>query len=143
MAYADYLKFLQEEIGAVVLATAGKNGVVHSRMINVGVGNEQGIFFMTAPSTDLYQQLKENQHVAITGYVNNDQGFRVVRVEGLVRPLGKEHLEEILQDNPYVSDVYPDEEERASVQAFQIYQGKGSFHHLQKQEKTSFSWELD
>lgn len=142
MAYEKYLNFLQEEIGAVVLATSGNDGVVHSRMVNVGVGNENGVFFMTAPSTDLYNQLEENQNVAITGSVNNDAGFRVIRIEGVVRPLGKEHLEEILKDNPYVSDVYPDEEERASVQAFQIFKGNGNYHHLQDREKIDFEWDL-
>lgn len=143
MDYSEYLKFLEEEIGASVFSSVDSEGKVHSRIINVGVGNEQGVFFMTAPTTNFYQQLQDNSNVAVTGQINDDDGFRVIRLTGQVRELGKEKLEEILKDNPYAQDVYPDEEERASVQAFQIYKGEGNYHHLQKQEKEDFSWDVE
>lgn len=143
MSHTQYLEFLEKEIGASVFSTADENGKVHSRIINVGVGNEQGVFFMTAPTTDFYAQLQDNQNIAIVGKLVNDEGFRVIRIEGEVRPLGKDKLEEILADNPYAQDVYPNEEERESVQAFQVYKGKGNYHHLQNKEKVDFSWNVE
>ncbi|AXY25814.1 ABC transporter ATP-binding protein [Suicoccus acidiformans] len=143
MTYTDYLQILQDEIGASVFATVDKDGHPHSRIANVGVADENGIFFMTSPKTQFYAQLQDKPEVAITGMVNNDKGIQVIRVEGQVREIGKDRLEEILQDNPYVNDVYPDAEDQKSAQAFQVYKGKGTYQHLQKRVSEEFSFDLE
>lgn len=140
MEYKKYLALLQDEIGAAVFSTVDKDGLPQSRYINVGVGNENGIFFMTSPKTDFYQQLEGTSSVSITGMAKSEEGIEVVRISGSVRKIGKEHLEEILKDNPYVNDVYPDESDQKAVQAFQMYKGKGKYQHLQKKIVEGFEF---
>ena len=98
MEYKKYLALLQDEIGAAVFSTVDKDGLPQSRYINVGVGNENGIFFMTSPKTDFYQQLEGTSSVSMTGMAKSEEGIEVVRISGSVRKIGKEHLEEMLKD---------------------------------------------
>ncbi|MDK6597450.1 pyridoxamine 5'-phosphate oxidase family protein [Aerococcus mictus] len=138
MELKDYMNVL-ENIGACVFSTVNEDGEADARYANVGVANEHGVFFMTAPTTNFYKQLTNNPKIAITGMLKED-GIEVIRLQGTVREIGKEHLEAILKDNPFVQDVYPDEEERATVQAFQLYEGEGSYQHLQNHVKEEFSF---
>lgn len=143
MDYGKYLTFLQEKVGAAVFATVDAEGLPQSRFINIGVGNESGIFFMTSPKTDFYAQLELTPFVAITGMSKSDNGIEVVRVRGRVRKIGKEHLSTILKDNPYVKDVYPDEADQSSVQAFQMYEGQGKYQHLQNKVVELFEFDVE
>lgn len=142
MDYAKYLTFLQEKVGAAVFATVDGEGLPQSRFINVGVGNESGIFFMTSPKTNFYAQLENTPFVSITGMSKSENGIEVVRVRGQVRKIGKEHLTEILKDNPYVNDVYPNEDDQKAVQAFQMYDGQGKYQHLQNKIVEEFSFDV-
>lgn len=135
MKYMDILA----KIGACVFSTVDEEGHADARYANVGVANEQGVFFMTAPTTHFYEELEANPSVAVTGMIKED-GIEVIRLTGKVRAIGKEHLESILKDNAFVKNVYPDEGERSKVQAFQIYEGTGSYQHLQKHIKETFSF---
>ncbi|MRI84793.1 pyridoxamine 5'-phosphate oxidase family protein [Aerococcaceae bacterium WS4759] len=133
-----YLSILQDKIGAAVFATVDENQQPDSRYINVGVANEKGVFFMTSPSSNFYKQLEANGHISITGMAKADGEIEVIRIKGAIRPLGQDMLEEVLKDNPYVKDVYPDEEKRKDVQVFQVYKGTGNYMHLQKRIKEDF-----
>lgn len=128
MSYVDYFEKLKN-IGVANFATVTKEGEPRNRMINIGVANEEGIFFMTSPKSDFYQQLQDNPQVAITGFTQ-DEGVQVVSIEGKVRELGKERLEEILKGNRFVKAVYPDQAERQLVRAFQVYEGRGYYRSL-------------
>lgn len=128
MTYVDYFSKLKD-MRVASFATVTKEGEPRNRMINIGVANEEGIFFMTSPKTDFYQQLQENPHVALTAF-SQEQGVQVITVEGKVRELGKDRLEEILKGNRFVKAVYPDQAERQLVRAFQIYEGRGYYRSL-------------
>ncbi len=142
MEYKKYLTLLQDDIGAAVFSTVDSEGLPQARYINVGVGNEKGIFFMTSPKTDFYQQLEAKPEVSITGMAKSEKGIEVIRVSGSIRKVGKEHLKEILKDNPYVNDVYPDEADQQSVQAFQLFKGHGKYQHLQNKIVEHFEFDV-
>src|SRR5699024_6916602 len=112
------------------------------RYINVGVGNEKGIFFMTSPKTDFYQQLVAKPEVSITGMAKAEKGIEVIRVSGSIRNVGKEHLQEILKDNPYVHDVYPHDAYQQSVQALQLLKGQDKYQHLQNKIVEHFEFDV-
>ena len=122
-----------EEMEVAIFATVDKEGKPHSRPIHIGVANEHGVFFMTSPQTHFYKQLQENPNVAIAAFSHDDYLIQVIRIEG------KEGLEEILAGNPFVKNVYPDDEQRAGVQVFQLYEGQGFYHSLTQGHKYTFN----
>lgn len=128
-----------ENMEVAVFATVDENGKPHARHAHIGVANEHGIFFMTSPKTHFYAQMKENPYVAITAMSQEDYLIQVIRIEGKVRELGRKGLEEVLAGNPFVKDVYPDEQERAGVQVFQLFEGEGFYHSLTQGHKYTFS----
>lgn len=138
MELKDVMKILKEDMGVAIFSSVDENNQPHARPINVGVANDDGVFFMTNPKTDFYGQLENNQKVAITGLKNDGKLIQVIRVTGTVRPLEKEMLEEILADNPYVAQVYPDKADQAAAQAFQLYEGDVFYQSLTEGKKASF-----
>lgn len=141
MSAENYLKILQDKIGLAVIGTINDKQNPDSRYINIGVANEQGVFFMTSPSSKFYSQLMAHPFVSITGMAKAEGEIEVIRIMGEVRTLGQDKLEEVLKDNPYVKDVYPDEEKRKDVQVFQVFKGTGNYMHLQKGLKEDFTFE--
>lgn len=138
MKINDIMQILQDDMKIAVVSTVDEDGQPHARHINMGVANENGVFFMTSPKTDFYKQLQANQKVAITGYKEEGYLIQVIRMTGRVKDLAKEGLEEVLKDNPYVEQVYPDESERQNVQVFHLYEGEGFYHSLTQGHKYTF-----
>lgn len=138
MKVNDIMRILKEDMEVAVISTVDENNQPHARHINIGVANEDGVFFMTNLKTDFYKQLQANPKVAITGF--NKEGYlvQVIRIIGTVRSIGKDGLEEVLKDNPYVEQVYPEESDRRNVQVFQLYEGEGFYHSLSQGHKYTF-----
>lgn len=140
MELNDMMSILQNDMKVAVFATVDQEGKPHARHAHVGVANEQGIFFMTNPKTNFYHQLQVNQNIAVTALSEEGYLIQVIRIEGKVREVGRERLEEMLKGNPYVQHVYPDEVERQEVQVFHIYEGEGFYHSLTQGHKYTFSF---
>lgn len=138
MKVQDVMKILEEDMKVAVFSTVDENNQPHARHINVGIANEDGVFFMTSPKTNFYQQLQKNPKIAITGFLEEDYVVQVIRITGTVREMGKDKLNEVLKDNPYVERVYPEEAERQSVQVFQLYEGEGFYHSLSQGHRYTF-----
>lgn len=140
MNIADYMKKLKEDIGVAVFSTIDENQQPDSRYINIGMANDSGVFFMTNRKTRFHQQLTARPEVAISGMTRENSDIEVIRIKGKVRAIGREKLVEILQDNPYVKDVYPEQKDREDIQVYQVYQGSGKYHHLQKRIQSDFTF---
>lgn len=134
----DIMKILEDEMKVAMFATVDQEGQAHVRPITVGVANEEGVFFMTNPRTDFYKQLQANPNVAIAGLYQDDYLIQVIRLEGKVRELGRDGLEDILGSNPYIEQVYPKEADRQRVQVFQLYEGEGFYHSLTQGHRYTF-----
>ncbi|MGF3066914.1 pyridoxamine 5'-phosphate oxidase family protein [Facklamia sp. P13055] len=132
------MDIFQNDMKVAVLATVDNENKPHARHVHVGLANDKGIFFMTNPKTNLYQQLQDNKAVAMTAMKEEDYLIQVIRIEGKVRELGKEKLTEILGNNPYVEIVYPDQADQVGAQVFQIYEGKGFYHSMTQGHKYEF-----
>lgn len=130
MNLEEVMRILQEQMKVAVFATVDENNKPHARHAHIGVANEQGVFFMTHPSTNFYSQLMTNQNVAITGMSEEGYLIQVIRIEGKIRKVDKSLLKDLLKDNPYVKHVYPDESKQQGSQVFQLYQGEGFYHSL-------------
>ncbi|MDE1548910.1 pyridoxamine 5'-phosphate oxidase family protein [Jeotgalibaca caeni] len=139
MKIEDILSVLQDQMKVAVFATVDENNKPHARHAHIGVANKNGVFFMTSPKTDFYQQLMHNPYVAITAMSEEGYLIQVIRIEGKVRKVGKERLEEVLAGNPYVQHVYPDKKERQGAQVFQLYEGEGFYHSLTQGHRYTFT----
>jgi len=138
MKIEDILKILAEDMKVAVISSVDENNHPHARPIHIGVANEEGVFFMTNPKTDFYKQIKNNPNIAITAIHEEDYLVQVIRITGKVREIGKQRLEDLLEGNPYVEQVYPEESERKGVQVFQLYEGDGFYHSLSQGHKYTF-----
>src|SRR5699024_10417915 len=98
--------------------------------IHIGVANDEGVFFMTNPKTDFYKQIKNNPNIAITALREETYLIQVIRITGKVREIGKERLEDLLEGNPYVEQVYPEESDRQGVQIIQLYECECFYHSM-------------
>ena len=140
MELKDIMAILQNDMKVAVFATVDSEGKPHARHAHVGVANEKGVFFMTNPRTNFYQQMQTNQHIAVTAMSEDGYLIQVIRIEGKIREIGREKLEEVLKDNPYVKHVYPNESDRQEVQVFHLYEGEGFYHSLTQGHKYTFSF---
>lgn len=138
MEIEDILKVLQDQMKVAIFATVDEENKPHARHAHIGVANENGIFFMTHPRTNFYKQLEQNSNVAITAMSEDGYLIQVIRIEGKVRKVGKEHLEEVLAGNPYVKHVYPSNSERQGSQVFQLYEGEGFYHSMTQGHRYTF-----
>lgn len=139
----DILKILKDDIKVGIFASVDAENKPHARHIHIGVANEKGIFFMTDPGTDFYQQIKQNPHVAITAKTEETYLIQVIRIEGKVREVGRERLEEMLAGNPYVQHVYPDKEDQQGARVFQLYEGEGFYHSMTQGHRYTFKINAD
>ncbi|AZP04026.1 pyridoxamine 5'-phosphate oxidase family protein [Jeotgalibaca ciconiae] len=141
MKIEDIMQILQEQMKVAIFATVDEDNKPHARHAHIGVANENGVFFMTHPKTNFYKQLQNNPHVAITAMSEDGYLIQVIRIEGKIREVGRERLEEILQDNPYVKHVYPNKSERQGSQVFQLYEGEGFYHSMTQGHRYVFQIE--
>lgn len=139
MELADVMTILQE-MDAAVFATVDEEGNPHARFMYIGVANEQGLFFMTGRDTSCYKQLMANEHLAVTAMLKQDYLIQVIRMEGKARPVGPEMLKQLLEDNPYVDYVYPDDEAKSTIQVFQLYEGECFYQSLTQGHRYSFTF---
>lgn len=139
MKTQEILDILTEEMSPAFVASVDAEGQPHARPIFIGLAQEEGIFFMTHPTTNFHQQLMENPRIAILGFKQETYAIQVIRIEGEVRPVGPERLRDILTDNPYVDLVYPDIKSQESAQVFQMFQGEGFYHSLTQGHRYEFS----
>jgi len=66
MANMDYLKFLVEEIHSTTVATIGSGRHPQTRIIDMMYYDADGVYFLTAKGKAFYEQLMEQQYVAIS-----------------------------------------------------------------------------
>ena len=66
MTKMDYLNILVNEIHSTTVATIGSDGHPQTRIIDMMYYDEEGVYFLTATGKAFYEQLMEQQYVAIS-----------------------------------------------------------------------------
>ena len=63
-------------------------------------------------------------------------------MRGKVREIGYDLIPKLIDKNPYMKEIYPTQESRKALTAFQIYEGSGEWFDLSKKpiERASFSF---
>ncbi len=83
----------------IVLATAGKEGIPHSRIVAIREMNEQGILFFTQRGTRKVAQLTENPRASMTLWLPLQQ--REVIIDGFITALNQKENEHYWNLLPY------------------------------------------
>ncbi|WP_059005526.1 4Fe-4S binding protein [Bittarella massiliensis (ex Durand et al. 2017)] len=125
------LTYLVEEIHSTVAATVDEQGMPHTCAIDMMLADEGGLYFLTARGKAFYRRLMARRYLALSGMKGKDTLSTVaVSVRGWVNPIGRQRLEEILEKNPYMREIYPTEAGRRALEVFCLYRGEGEYFDL-------------
>ena len=119
---ADYLKILTEDIHSAAIATLDKNGRPITRIIDIMLYDDQGIYFLTAKGKEFYRQLMEQKYISLSAVKEK----RSITLRGETENIGNEKLDEIFEKNPYMKGIYPDDT-REALEVFRLYKVAGEF----------------
>ena len=122
MSDNKYLQILVEEIHSTTIATIGADGHPQTRVIDMMLYDDNGVYFLTAKGKAFYDQLMEQQYIAVSATKDKT----AVSLRGKVRNIGYEKLDEIFEKNAYMQKIYPDDT-RDSLQVFQLYEAQGEY----------------
>lgn len=143
MTVRDYFEFIVREIHSVVIATVNDDGLPVTCVIDIMHCDDRGLYFLTARGKNFYSRLTERRYVSLSGMKGSDtMHCTAVSVSGRVREVGNGMLPVLLEENPYMYEIYPTEESRKTLTVFQIYEGNGEWFDLSKKpvERASFSF---
>ena len=125
------LTYLVEGIHSTVAATVDEQGLPHTCAIDMMLADEGGLYFLTARGKAFYRRLMARRYLALSGMKGEDTLSTVaVSVRGWVKPIGQQRLEEILENNPYMREIYPTEASRRALEVFCLYRGEGEYFDL-------------
>ncbi len=142
MKIQDYLAYIVNEIHSTVVATVDDDGLPVTCAIDMMDCDDGSLYFLTAKGKSFYARLKNREYLAFTGMKGEDTMSCVaVSVRGKVREIGADRLPKLLEKNPYMNDIYPDEASRSALTVFQLYEGMGEWFDLSKKpiERAIFS----
>lgn len=122
MNTAYYLKKLVEEFHSSTVATLGRDGHPQTRVIDMMLWDEKGVYFLTAKGKDFYGQLMEQGFIAVSAAKDK----AAISLRGKVRCIGSQKLDEIFEKNSYMQKIYPDDT-RAALEVFWLYEGQGEY----------------
>lgn len=107
-------------------ATVDAHGRPRSRIINIMISNEDGMYLVTSRGKPFHRQLTRTGEVALSAMCPDCQSLKFL---GKLRVVGKEWVDEVFVQNPGMNEVYPGES-RYALDAFHIYEGSGEWFDL-------------
>lgn len=127
MTKDDYLRRLVEDIHSTVAATIGADGRPQTRVIDMMLWDERGVYFLTARGKAFYDQLMAQWYIALSGTKDKVS----VSLRGRVENIGDERLDEIFEKNPYMQSIYPGDTRRA-LEVFRLYEAEGEYFDIRE-----------
>ena len=122
MTRNDYLKLLVEDIHSTTVATIGADGHPQTRVIDMMLWDEQGVYFLTAKGKAFYAQLMEQGFIALSATKNKIS----ISLRGKIKNIGSEKLDEIFEKNVYMQSIYPGNT-RTALEVFCLYEAEGEY----------------
>ena len=122
MTRDDYLRLLAEDIHSAAVATLGADGHPQTRVIDMMLYDEQGVYFLTARGKAFYAQLMEQGYIALSAARDKIS----ISLRGKVKNIGGEKLDEIFEKNTYMRSIYPGDTRRA-LEVFCLYEADGEY----------------
>lgn len=118
----DYLKLLAETLHSATIATLDADGHPQTRIIDIMLWDENGVYFLTAKGKEFYAQLMAQQYIALSATKDKVS----VSLRGNIRNIGAEKLDEIFDKNEYMKFIYPGST-RSALEVFCLYKGEGEY----------------
>lgn len=122
MTQQDYLTLLVDDIHSTTIATIGADGHPQTRVIDMMLWDEKGVYFLTARGKAFYAQLMEQGYIALSATKNKIS----VSLRGRIRNIGSEKLDEIFEKNVYMQSIYPGDT-RSALEVFCLYEANGEY----------------
>ena len=122
MTKNDYLKRLVEGIHSTTVATIGADGHPQTRVIDMMLWDDAGVYFLTAKGKAFYDQLMAQKYIALSGTKDKVS----VSLRGKIKNIGGKKLDEIFEKNPYMQSIYPGDT-RAALEVFCLYEAEGEY----------------
>lgn len=120
-----------EDIHTTVVATVDDEGLPHTSVIDMMDYDTEGLYFLTNVGKPFYERLVKRGYLSLSATDGKPtMECTAVTIEGHVRAVNTNKLAELLEKNPYMFDLYPTEERRATLRAFQIYDGSGNLYEM-------------
>lgn len=119
---SDYLRILVEEIHSTTVATIGADGHPQTRVIDMMLWDDQGVYFLTAKGKAFYAQLMEQKYIALSATKDKIS----ISLRGKIRNIGSEKLDEIFEKNVYMQSIYPGDT-RSALEVFCLYEAQGEY----------------
>lgn len=142
MNYLPYFKKLAD-IKHVVVATNNQPSPAVA-FIDVMDVNESGIYFMTSKNgRNLYSMLNDNDHVSLIAKSEGDFFHsKMFQIQGTIKNIGKEKVNELLDKNIYLKKLYPDYDlqKRQIIDVFKVEHGNVAYQDFATGEKVNFTF---
>ena len=122
MTKQDYLQLLVETIHSTTVATIGADGHPQTRVIDMMLYDEQGVYFLTAKGKAFYAQLMEQGYIALPATKDKLS----ISLRGKIKNIGSEKLDEIFEKNTYMQSIYPGDT-RSALEVFCLYEADGEY----------------
>lgn len=131
MEAKEIFQILKNDIHSTVFATVDDKGLPHTCVIDIMLCDEVSLYFLTAKGKTFYNRLMQRGYVALNGMKGHDTlSTAAISVRGKVRNLGASLLPRMFEENPYMADIYKNEESRTALEVFQLYEGEGEYFDL-------------
>ena len=121
-ADVQYLKSLVDDIHSTTIATIGADGHPQTRVIDMMLYDEQGVYFLTARGKAFYSQLMDQGYIALSATKNKIS----ISLRGKIKNIGSEKLAEIFEKNTYMQSIYPGDT-RSALEVFCLYEADGEY----------------
>lgn len=122
MTNTEYLKMLVEDFHSTTVATIGSDGHPQTRIIDMMLWDDNGVYFLTAKGKAFYDQLMEQLYVAVSATKDK----KAISLRGKTENIGSEKLDEIFEKNTYMQQIYPGET-RTALEVFRICEAQGEY----------------
>ncbi len=122
MSTLNYLEILVDKIHSTTVATIAEDGHPQTRVIDMMLWDENGVYFLTAKGKAFYEQLMQQQYIALSATKDKLS----VSLRGKIKNIGNKKLDEIFEKNTYMQKIYPDDT-RIALEVFQIYEAEGQY----------------
>lgn len=93
MTKKQYLNLLVNKFHSATMATIGADGHPVTRIIDLMLWDESGVYFLTAKGKSLYTQLMEQKFIALSATAEK----RAISLRGKIKNIHSEKLQEIFE----------------------------------------------
>ena len=120
-----------EDMHTTVVATVDDEGLPVTCVIDMMDYDEDGLYFLTNVGKPFYERLVRRGYLSLSATDGKPtMECTAVTVEGRVREVGADRLADLLEKNPYMYELYPTEGRRATLRAFQVFDGSGNLYEM-------------